>query len=281
MPRRHCGPGWFEDPWLQSQHVVTDYVIAASYLLIAAVGLFVWLPRVYGRWPRAVLVMFVSFVAACGVGHLIDAQMFESPRYRLKGAWNTLTAIISLVTAVFLAARSRSLLSNAKKINDDHERFESTFLHSNIGMCWVRTTGQFLRVNKKFCDIVGYDLDELQRKTYMDITHPDDVDLDNALYARVIAGEIDSYTLDKRYIHKLGHEVWIRLTVSFMRTPSNEIDYAIAQIQDIDIEKRLFLRLEDRVRDLEELRDSSINTGPARTRLDTLLERWHSEDRDD
>ncbi|MBD9662328.1 PAS domain S-box protein, partial [Pantoea sp. PNT03] len=91
----------------------------------------------------------------------------------------------------------------------------------------------WLQVNRSLCDILGYPAEELKRLTFQQITHPDDLSLDLQHASRLLEGEIDTYTFEKRYFRKDGVIVWARLTVSLVRDGSQEPLYFIAQIIDI------------------------------------------------
>ena len=81
------------------------------------------------------------------------------------------------------------------------------------------------------------------RKTFQDITHPDDVDTDVENAARLMAGEIDSYAMEKRYLRPDGSVTWVNLTVSLRRTPSGEPEHFISVVEDISARKRAEERL--------------------------------------
>jgi diguanylate cyclase (GGDEF)-like protein/PAS domain S-box-containing protein len=111
--------------------------------------------------------------------------------------------------------------------------FQATFEHAGAGLSHVAPDGRWLRVNQKLCDIVGYTRDELLGKTFQEITHPDDLDVDLGLSHQVLAGEIPSYSLEKRYVHRDGHAVWTNLTVTLVRTNTGEPDFFVSIVEDI------------------------------------------------
>ena len=88
-------------------------------------------------------------------------------------------------------------------------------------------------MNEALCTITGYSEPELRELTFQEITHPDDLEADLDLVRQTISGEIDTYAMEKRYLHKDGHVVWVLLSVSLVRADSGEPDYFISQIQDI------------------------------------------------
>jgi PAS domain S-box-containing protein len=76
-----------------------------------------------------------------------------------------------------------------------------------------------MAVNDQFCRLLGYSREELQKMTWTQLTHPDDIKADLEQFNCVLAGEIDSYTMDKRYIRKDGQEVFVTLSVRCVRHP--------------------------------------------------------------
>ena len=116
--------------------------------------------------------------------------------------------------------------------------FQSAFEFAAIGMALVSLEGKWLQVNRSLCKITGYSEDELLARTFQDITHPDDLESDLENVRKMLAGEIDTYQMEKRYFHKNGEIVWILLSVSLVRTKSGEPLFFIGQIQDITRHKK-------------------------------------------
>ena len=123
--------------------------------------------------------------------------------------------------------------------------FRNAFEHASVGIAHVGPEGQWLNVNRRVAEIVGYAPDELLKITFQDITHPDDLDLDLGLLNEVLAGTRDTYRIEKRYFHKTGRIVWVTLSVSCIRTEAGEVDYFISVIQDITEKKRISRALAD------------------------------------
>lgn len=108
------------------------------------------------------------------------------------------------------------------------------FEQAAVGIAQIETqTGKFIRINQKYCDIVGYRKDDMTEATFMEITHPDDLqeDLDNM--EKLKKGLIDEFTMEKRYLHKDGKIVWVDLTVSAIGSSSKNFTFHIAVVQDI------------------------------------------------
>lgn len=115
--------------------------------------------------------------------------------------------------------------------------FASAFEYAAIGMALVSPDGRWLKVNRALCEVVGYSEAELSSRTFQDITHPDDLEADLRQVRRMLAGEIQTYQMEKRYFHKQGHVIWILLNVSLVRNEAGEPLYFISQIQDISRRK--------------------------------------------
>ena len=133
-------------------------------------------------------------------------------------------------------------------VRESEERFRGTFENAAVGIAHKDVTGRFLRVNEKFCDIVGYTRDELLTRTWQDITYPDDVAACLEQYSPLMRGESLSFSLEKRYLRKDHSLVWVDVSVSLQRDAAGLPAYAIAMVQDISERKRL----EDELRQAKE-----------------------------
>jgi PAS domain S-box-containing protein len=112
-------------------------------------------------------------------------------------------------------------------------RFRDTFAQAAVGIAHVSLDGRYLRVNRKYCDIVGYSQGEMLERKFRDITYTDDLQADVEAKDRLLKGEIATYTVEKRYIRKDGILVWVSLTVSLMRNELGEPERFVAIVHDI------------------------------------------------
>ncbi|MES1026084.1 diguanylate cyclase [Gloeocapsa sp. BRSZ] len=131
-----------------------------------------------------------------------------------------------------------ALAKTKEALRESEERFRSAFDYAAIGMALVAPNGTWLKVNRAICEIVGYSEQELLATNFQSITHPDDLDVDLHYARQLSSGEIRTCQLEKRYFHKLGHIVWILLSVSLVRDSHGDPLYFIAQIQDITARKQ-------------------------------------------
>lgn len=126
-----------------------------------------------------------------------------------------------------------------KDLAESERRYRTLFEQAAVGVAEIDPkSGQFVRVNKRYCDIVGLSLDEMLKTDFQSITHPDDLEADLENMKSLMAGEIHEFSMDKRYIRKDGGIVWVNLTVYptwlWGESPSRHI----AIIEDITERKR-------------------------------------------
>ncbi len=114
----------------------------------------------------------------------------------------------------------------------------------------------WLDVNVTLCEMFGYTKAELTRMTWTDLTHPDDMAADLAQFNRVLSGEIDGYTLDKRFIHKDGHIIFTHMAVQCSRRPDRTVDYFMTVILDISDRKLMELKLQDALAEAMRFREA-------------------------
>jgi PAS domain S-box-containing protein len=128
-------------------------------------------------------------------------------------------------------------------LRESEQRFRGAFEFAAIGMALVAPDGRWLRVNRSLCGIVGYTAEELLATDFQSITHPEDLDTDVGQVRQMLDGSLSHYDMEKRYIHKDGHIVWVMLSVSLVRDAAGQSLYFVSQIQDITDRKRAEDRL--------------------------------------
>ena len=137
-------------------------------------------------------------------------------------------------------------------LRQSEERFRATFEQAAVGIAHVAPDGRWLRVNQKLCDSIGYTREELLERTFQDITYPADRDVDLEYIQPMLAGEIQMFSIEKRYIRKDGSLVWINLTKSLVRESSGEPKYFIAVIENINQRKAVENEIRHLNADLEQ-----------------------------
>jgi PAS domain S-box-containing protein len=120
-----------------------------------------------------------------------------------------------------------------RELVESEGRFREAFDNAPIGLALIALDGKYQQVNRAMCEMLGYSADELRSMSFNDITHPDDIAADIPQLERVRAGEIKTFSLEKRYFHKRGNLVWVALNSTLLRAANGKALYFIAQLQDI------------------------------------------------
>ncbi len=251
VPRRVCGD-WSTE--LILLHNISDGLIWLSYLAIPVVLIYFIRRRRDMPFPW-IFWLFGAFIILCGTTHLMEVILFYWPSYRLAGLIKLATAIASVSTVIALVPTTPQALAMRtprelereiaereraeEALRENEGRFRGTFENAAVGIAHKAADGRFLRVNEKYCEIVGYSRDELLERTFCDITHPDDLAAELERYTALMRGELPSYTLEKRYLRKDGSLIWIDLSMSLQRDAAGQPAYAIAIFQDISHRRRL------------------------------------------
>lgn len=144
------------------------------------------------------------------------------------------------------------------ELRESEERFRLTFEQAAVGIAHISQNGRFLRVNRRLCEIVGYEPEEMKELGAQDLTYKDDFASDLKQRARIVSGESDRYSREKRYVRKDGTIVWTNLTVSAVRDPQMKVKYFIAVIEDISVRKRAEEELEEKASLLELSSDAIV-----------------------
>ncbi len=129
-------------------------------------------------------------------------------------------------------------------LREVRERFETAFDNAPIGMALIAMDDRWLQVNDALCRITGHTEEDLKATTLRAMTHPDDIELDIQSVQQLLAGQIPSYQVEKRYRHAWGHHVWVLVTASIVRDEDGSPLYVVTQVQDISERKELARRLE-------------------------------------
>lgn len=138
-----------------------------------------------------------------------------------------------------LAFRDRTAEREAEKeLRDAEERFRSFFDNAPVGKSITTPEGRLLRVNPALCRMLGYTREELQEKSFAAITHPDDLPESRECIRSLLAGERETWTMEKRYLHREGHPVWARVTTALQRDGQRRPQFFLTHIVDITERKK-------------------------------------------
>jgi diguanylate cyclase (GGDEF)-like protein/PAS domain S-box-containing protein len=153
-----------------------------------------------------------------------------------------IVVLLSLLLGLILFVFNRKLADQVRKrtasLTESEQHFRAFFEMASVGVAKVDVhSDKYIRMNKKYCDIVGYSPDELQTLTFGDITHPEDRDNQREHLQRLITGTISEFTIEKRYIRKDSRIIWAYLTISPLWPAGGEPDSTLVVIRDITSRK--------------------------------------------
>jgi diguanylate cyclase (GGDEF)-like protein/PAS domain S-box-containing protein len=189
---------------------------------ITAAGRVIGVVELYSRWA-----------------HELDAELLDCTRY-----------IGSQIGQFCLRTQAQAAL------RESEQRHASTIELAAIGIAYVSDAGHYIHVNPWMCQFLGYSRDELLGLTVKQVSHPDDKNVTDKVRAQLRAGEIPSFTMEKRYLRKDGSTVWVHLTITVQRDAAGRPLHDISIVQDISARKQAELAVqhsEQRFRNLVEL----------------------------
>jgi PAS domain S-box-containing protein len=141
------------------------------------------------------------------------------------------------IIGVNIDITDRKRLEEAVKASE--ETFSAAMEHASIGMALAEPGGRWLKVNKAICEMLGYTENELLQTDCHSFTHTDDLDADREPVRQLLAGEIHTYQLEKRYVRKDGNTIWVLLNASLVRNADDSPRYLVKQCQDITARKQV------------------------------------------
>lgn len=231
------------------QWLLWGYIAPYAYVLFFPAAFFsAWI----GGWWGGLAGTLLSAVL---VGYVFLPPTFAFAIAQPNAVFSVLVFLVMGALFAFLFERLHRARAHGEA------RFEATFEQAAVGIALVALDGSWLRVNRKLCEIVGYDHGELLARTFQDITHPDDLDRDLDYLSRLVAGDISTYAMEKRYLCKDGRLVWVKITVALVRKRDGSPDYCIAVIEDVQDRKVAefeAIESEQRYRELVESANSAI-----------------------
>lgn len=246
-----------------SRHLVMALCVMALVQYVVNSGLVAWSVAlnlnqpVWTTWRTNFLWTSITYFAGASTAGIV-AEVIDRVGFYALVATAPIIVIIFLTYRTYLrnietsAAQAEQARLHVEELNrliaeeqritkalkDSEEHFRTAFDYAAIGMALVSPEGRWLRVNRSLCEILGFREEEFLQCDFQAITHRDDLGEDLAHIYRMLAGEILTCQLEKRYIHRHGHEVWALTSASLVRDSHGEPLHFIFQIEDITERKR-------------------------------------------
>ncbi|WP_367360119.1 PAS domain S-box protein [Syntrophus sp. (in: bacteria)] len=148
--------------------------------------------------------------------------------------WTTVSVVAALGALVILLSTAILHRRNAERaLKVSEERMRLFFERQIVGMAIASPEMGWLQVNDRLCRMLGYSREELLRKTWTELTYPDDLAADIEQFDRLLAGAINEYTLEKRFVRRDGTIIFTDLSVGCVRNARGRVDYVLALLEDI------------------------------------------------
>ncbi len=151
---------------------------------------------------------------------------------------------------------TNKIVEREEALRKSDEKLNAIFKVANIGISITDKTGRYVIFNKWWTDILGYSSEEMKEFTNIDITHPEDREKSKIWFSKIITGEVDSYTLEKRFVRKDGSFFWGDLSVSTIKDKDNNIVNVVGLISNITERKKAEETLKKNEKQLKMLIDS-------------------------
>lgn len=161
-----------------------------------------------------------------------EIRWIRARAFQVRGSSGELINLTGIATDITEQQRVTS------QLRESEERFRGYFELGLVGMAITSPTKGMLEVNDELCRMLGYEREALLRMNWTELTHPDDLAADLTQFDRVMAGEIDGYSLDKRFIRGDGETVDTRISAKCLRRAEGSIDYLVSMVEDITARKR-------------------------------------------
>jgi PAS domain S-box-containing protein len=193
-----------------------------------------WLPRQDSSWRE-------HFCAVALTGEPVRFENFNADSGRHYEVY-CYRPQPGRFAAVFRDISERLRLE--QELRQNESELNAAFEQAAVGFAHISPEGYWLRINRKYSDLLGYREEELVGRHFRELTHPDDYERDLFERERLRRGEADWTTVEKRYLHRQGHVVWMRVTMTAIRDAEGKHLYNLAVAEDITNRNHILAELE-------------------------------------
>jgi len=172
-----------------------------------------------------------------------------------------------IIAAVAICRDMTQSKRSEQALRESEERYRAVYQQAAVGIERLDAQGRMIEVNAMICQILGYGLDELLGRSYLEITHPDDREDDRTVMEELWKGAVSSYVAEKRYLAHDGRPVWVRITSSLARGEEGEPLYRVSVVEDITARRKAEEDLQQAARALQALNETLEQRVRERTAL--------------
>jgi PAS domain S-box-containing protein len=261
-------PIWLTRVWPGA--AITRYVIAVAQMLMSALLINVTGGRIethfhvfgslvilsfYRDWrvliPATIVVGLDHFIRGVYWPYSVYGVLTASPWRSIEHAAWVVFEDVFLVISCFRSIREmRSIANRTAALEASEQTFRQIFEEGPMGVAVVDLQQRFVKVNTSLCQMMGYSSEELIGKSTLEITHPDDVHLDEAIVEELRAGVARS-AFEKRYLRKDGALVWVNLTAAIIRDRHAQPHHYVTMVKDVTTRKQTEDALQEKTSQLE------------------------------
>jgi PAS domain S-box-containing protein len=206
------------------------------------------------EWVKRLgLVSFAGYRLLSSDGRPVGVLAMFSKKTVTSNQENLLENFAAIASQVIMVGMAQETL------RESEERFRGYFELGLIGMAITSPAKGWIDVNEKICEILGYEKSELLQLTWEELTPPDDRDADVVQFDKILTGEINGYSIDKRFVRKDGQIVNTTISVKGVRHADGSLDHVLELMQDITDRKQA----EEALRESEQRFATFMDNSPA------------------
>jgi PAS domain S-box-containing protein len=215
-----------------------DHANAASELATGVIGEAIVGATLEEVLPASTGQLKSIFSRVRATGELVDAGEVEYGDARIESGVFWVKAFPLPGDRIAMTFENVTEMVRARRALQESEgRFRSAFHSASLGMSLTALDGNFVQVNHRLAQMLGYEPAELSKLNVRDITHPDDIEADVRSVEDLRSGERDSYQREKRYVRKDGSVMWTDLTVSLVHGYDGSPTHLVSHVQDITAQR--------------------------------------------
>jgi len=170
------------------------------------------------------------------IGHSVVAVLEFFTTQKLKPDYKFMEVMADVGTQLGRIVERKQA---GEALMQSERRFRKYFELGLVGMAITSLEKRWVEFNDTLCKMFGYLRKDFSRLTWVELTHPEDLQSDLVQYNRVLAGDIDRYSMEKRFIHRNGSIIYTAISANVLRKADGSVDYFVVLVHDITKRKQM------------------------------------------